>query len=73
MQQHYLAFDKARAADEVSSRIQGGCARRPQENGESVGRAQQNGDGAERAQQDGERAPRAQLLYRFVGRAQQAS
>jgi hypothetical protein len=42
MQQHYLAFDKARVADEVFSRIQNG----------RVGRAQQNGDGDGRAQQE---------------------
>jgi hypothetical protein len=51
MQQHYLAFDKARVADDVFSRIQNG----------RVGRAHQNGEGDGRAQQDNQRAQRAQL------------
>ena len=51
MQQHYLAFDKDRVADEVFSRIQNRSVGRTPQNGEIVGRAQQNGDGAERAQQ----------------------
>ena len=41
MQQHYLAFDKARVADEVFSRIQNGRVGRAQQNGEGNGRAQQ--------------------------------
>jgi hypothetical protein len=42
MQQHYLAFDKARVADDVFSRIQNGNVGRSQQNGgngENVGHA----------------------------------
>jgi hypothetical protein len=66
MQQHYLAFDKTRVADEVFSRIQNGGAGRTQQSGDSaeeelgpgqcghVRRAQQDDKGTERAQQDGQ-------------------
>ena len=54
MQQHYLAFDKARVADEVFSRIQNGNGRCAQQNGESITHGDQNRDGAEHAPKDGD-------------------
>ena len=70
MQRPYLAFDKARVAAEVFSRIQNGGVGRAQQNGESIGHAQQNGGDGEPgpgqpgkngcAQQNGDGAARAQ-------------
>jgi hypothetical protein len=83
MQQHYLAFDKARVADELFSRIQNGDVGRAQQNGangENVGRAPQNGGDREPgpgppgkngcAQQNGNGAARAQQDDEGARRAQ---